>query len=276
MRVVLFCGGLGLRLRDYSDKVPKPLVPVGGKPILWHIMKYYAHFGHKDFVLCLGYKSDDIKEYFLNYEQNLDNDFVLTGGAKREPLRNDIADWRITFVNTGYDATIGERLRKVRHLLGGESYFLAHYSDTITDAPLNDWIAHFKNQNKIASMMCVQPHVSLHSVEIGEGGLVSDIRSTRSKMLINGGFFVFRHDIFDYINEGEELVEQPFERLIARNALLGQRYKGFWATMDTFKDRQTLEEIYATGYAPWEVWKRTQTAQQNPSKQSYAHTLSEA
>jgi len=256
MKVVLFCGGLGLRLRDYSDKVPKPLVPVGGKPILWHIMKYYAHFGHKEFILCLGYKSEDIKNYFINYEQNLDNDFVLTGGVEREPLRNDIADWRITFVNTGYETNIGERLAKVKPLLGTDEYFLAHYSDTITDAPLNDWIAHFKAQNKVASMMCVQPHVSLHSVELGEDGSVTDIRSTRSKMLINGGFFVFRRDLFDYMGEGEELVEQPFERLIAKNALLGQHYDGFWATMDTFKDRQSLEEIHAKGQAPWEVWKK--------------------
>ena len=255
MKVVLFCGGLGLRIRDYSDKLPKPLVPLGGKPILWHIMKYYAHFGHKEFILCLGYKADRVKEYFLNYTQEPSNDFVLTGGANRQPLHNDIADWRISFVDTGMRSNIGQRLKKVKHLLGGDEYFLANYSDTLTDAPLNEWLGHFTQQDKVASMMCVRPHVSLHSVTLQDNGTVTGIQSARSDMLVNGGFFAFRRDIFDYVDRGEELVEEPFSRLIAGGALLGQPYQGFWATMDTFKDRQVLEEMYATGRAPWEVWK---------------------
>ena len=256
MKVVLFCGGLGLRLRDYSQKTPKPLVPIGKRPILWHIMKYYAHQGHNDFILCLGYKAEDIKSYFLGYEQNLSNDFVLSNGGKTtEPIRSDIEDWRITFIDTGLTSNIGQRLKMVRSHLEGEEYFLANYSDTLTDAPMNDWIDYFKTQNKVASVMCVKPHLSLHAIALGENNLVTGIHGIRSSILINGGHFVFRQDIFDYIDRGEELVEEPFERLIKEEKLLGHHYEGFWATMDTFKDRQNLEELHSSGRAPWEVWK---------------------
>ncbi len=258
MKVVLFCGGLGLRLRNYAEDVPKPMVTIGYRPILWHVMKYYAHFGHKDFILCLGYRADFIKRYFLEYKEWLTNDFVLSGdGDAPELLHRDIQDWRITFVDTGLHANIGERLRKVRPYLEGEEVFLANYSDGLTDAPLDRRIEAFrKRDDVIGDFICVKPNLSLHSVKLGEDNLVGDITSiTSTNILINGGFFIFRQQIFDYLEPGEELVEEPLERLIQKRALSASPYGGFWAALDTFKDQQYLEGLYAAGNAPWQVWK---------------------
>jgi glucose-1-phosphate cytidylyltransferase len=145
MKVVLFCGGRGLRLREHSEAIPKPMVQIGYRPILWHVMRYYAHYGHRDFILCLGYRADAIKDYFLHYDEAASNDFVLSEGGRRvELLGSDIADWRITFADTGLDTTIGERLRRVRHLLEGEEIFLANYGDTLTDAPLDELVETFR------------------------------------------------------------------------------------------------------------------------------------
>jgi glucose-1-phosphate cytidylyltransferase len=258
MKVVLFCGGLGLRLRDYSDKIPKPMVPIGPRPILWHLMRYYAHYGHKDFVLCLGHKGESIKRFFLEYDEWLTNDFVLNGGEARPHLmRSDISDWRITFVDTGLTSNIGERLLRVRQYLGDDEIFLANYSDNLTAAPLDEQIAYVESRPDIVgSFMSVVPALSLHSVNVSDEGYVTGIQPvTESGLLINGGFFVFRNEIFDYMQPGEELVAEPFGRLIEERRLVAHRYPGFWAAMDTFKDWQNLDELYRTGHAPWEVWK---------------------
>jgi len=259
MKVVLFCGGLGLRIRDAED-IPKPMVHIGYRPILWHVMKYYAHFGHKDFILCLGYKSDAVKNYFLNYNECASNDFVLSnGGKKLELINSDIHDWRITFADTGIHSNIGQRLRAVRPYLEGEEEFLANYSDGLTDLPLPEQIDHFRAHGKIASFLCVRPNLSYHlvSLERGNDSLVSTIHSIDDGTVkINGGFFVFKKQIFDYMQEGEELVIEPFHRLLAEKQLIGYPYDGFWASMDTFKDRQHLEGLCARGIAPWELWKK--------------------
>ena len=257
MKVVLFCGGQGMRLREYSEQIPKPMVPIGYRPILWHVMKYYAHYGHKDFILCLGYKADAIKHYFLNYDECLSNDFVLTQGGKRtELLSSDIHDWRITFVDTGTSSNIGERLKAVQPHLAGEETFLANYSDGLTDCPLPEMIDELKAQEAIASFLCVRPNQTLHVVSIGEGNHVSAIADVRtSDVRINGGYFVLRQEIFDYMEAGDELVIQPFQRLVEKGKLLAHPYDGFWMSMDTFKDKQMLDDMYARGDAPWEVWK---------------------
>src|SRR2546423_7053842 len=149
MKVVLFCGGLGLRIRDAED-IPKPMVQIGYRQILWHVMKYYAHFGHKDFILCLGYRADAVKNYFLNYNECVSNDFVLSGGGKKLELFNsDIQDWKITFADTGINANIGQRLKAVEQHLDGEEEFLANYSDGLTNLPLPQQLAHFRQQNKV-------------------------------------------------------------------------------------------------------------------------------
>jgi glucose-1-phosphate cytidylyltransferase len=266
MKVVLFCGGLGLRIRD-SEDIPKPMVQIGYRPILWHVMKYYAHFGHKDFILCLGYRADVVKNYFVNYNECVSNDFVLSGGGKKLELFNsDIHDWRITFADTGVNSNIGQRLKAVEKYVGDEEEFLANYSDGLTDLSLPRQVEHFHQQGKIASFLCVRPNLSYHmvSVEEGTGGLVSGIDAIDSgSVRINGGFFIFKRKIFDYIREKEELVGAPFQRLIAEKQLIGYRYDGFWESMDTFKDKQHLESLYAGGAAPWEVWKNNGHGLQN-------------
>lgn len=259
MKVVLFCGGLGMRLREYSDTIPKPMVPIGYRPILWHVMKYYAHYGHKDFILCLGHRADAVKNYFLNYSECASNDFVLSaGGKKLELFNSDIHDWRITFADTGMNSNIGQRLKAVQPYLEGEEEFLANYSDGLTNLPLPMQLDHFHRYGKTASFLCVRPTLSYHlvTVENGSANLVSGVQAINSGDLrINGGFFIFRKEIFDYIHEREELVAEPFERLVRERQLIGYLYDGFWASMDTFKDKQQLENLWSAGNAPWEVWK---------------------
>lgn len=258
MKVVLFCGGLGTRLREHSDTIPKPLVNIGYRPILWHLMRYYAHFGHKDFVLCLGYRGDMIREYFLNYKECLTNDFVLSdGGKKIELLSSDMDDWRITFVDTGLHSNIGQRLLRVRRLLEGEQMFMANYADGLTDLPLDDHIAQFETSGAVGSFIAVRTSQSFHSVQFDDGGWVSGMgRIKESEFWINAGFFVFRPGIFDYIEEGDELVEQPFNRLIERRLLRVNRYTGFWQQMDTFREKILYDRLEARGETPWKVWQK--------------------
>jgi glucose-1-phosphate cytidylyltransferase len=255
MKVVLFCGGQGLRIRDYSDAVPKPMVPVGYRPILWHLMKYYAHYGHKDFILCLGHKADVVKSYFLNYDETVSNDFTMTKGREVKLAASDIDSWNITFVDTGFESNIGQRLLRVKEHLKGEKEFLANYSDNVTDLPLDTFLNHFHTQDKVASFVTVQPPQSFHVIHSDDTGRVTNISAaTESDIWINGGFFAFKHDIFNYINEGDELVLEPFNRLMRENQLLAYRYKGFWAAMDTFKEKQRLDDLYMRNKAPWQVW----------------------
>jgi glucose-1-phosphate cytidylyltransferase len=266
MKVVLFCGGLGMRIRD-NDNIPKPMITIGYRPLVWHVMKYYAHFGFKDFILCLGYRADYIKNYFLTYNECVSNDFTLSEGGRRlELLKSDISDWRITFVDTGLNANIGQRLKAVEKHLADEDYFCANYSDGLTDLPLDDQLNHFLSHGRIASFASVKPTVSFHIVQTDDHGRVTAIEDVaRSQLRINGGFFIFRRDIFDVMQDGEDLVDQPFQRLIARDQLLAYTYNGFWQAMDTFKDRQRLEQLYADGIAPWEVWKAALPAQEKRS-----------
>lgn len=257
MKVVLFCGGQGTRLRDYSDQIPKPLVPVGGRPILWHIMKYYAAFGHKDFILCLGYKGEAIKQFFLDYDERVTNDFVFeSGGAKVEVLKHDIQDWRITFVDTGQNTNIGGRLLRVREHLEGEEMFLANYADTLTDLDLDAMIRDFTASDAVAGFCCVKPPYSFHLVSFGEENKVDRISDIKdSGMWMNGGYFTLRPEIFDNLHEGEELVIEGFERLVAQNRLYAHRHESFWTCMDTFKEKQALDDKVAVGDTPWQVWK---------------------
>ena len=257
MKVVLFCGGLGMRLREYSEIIPKPMVSIGYRPILWHVMKYYAHHGHKEFILCLGYKADTIKSYFLNYNEYLSNDFVLTGGGKSLKLVNsDIEDWKITFVDTGLTSNIGQRLLAARKYLDGDEMFLANYTDGLTDCPLPNLIDTLKARGKTAIFLSTRPGITFHIVTTSNDGVVNNfVDVTKSELWINSGFFVFKREIFDYIQPGEELVQEPFRRLIEKGELLTVRYDGFFLGMDTFKEKQLLDDMYSRGETPWEVWK---------------------
>lgn len=256
MKVVLFCGGLGMRMREYSEALPKPMVPIGYRPILWHVMRYYAHYGHKDFILCLGYKADIIKNYFLEYDECVSNDFVLSNGGKSvELLSSDIHDWNITFVDTGLMSNIGQRLLAVKKHVAGEEIFLANYTDALSDVPLPDVIDEFKASTNVACFVSVKPRASFHLIETENNGQVKAIEHIgRSGAQMNGGFMIFRREIFNYMHDGEELVEQPFLRLIENRLLMAHPHEGFWACMDTFKEKQDLEDVYSRGNAPWAVW----------------------
>jgi glucose-1-phosphate cytidylyltransferase len=257
MKVVLFCGGLGLRLRDYAEHIPKPMVPIGYRPILWHVMKYFAYYGLKDFILCLGYRGDLIKQYFLNYNECLSNDFTLSQGGKSLELANsDIHDWRITFADTGLRSNIGQRLLAVEKYLADEEVFLANYTDGLTDLDLSGYLDFARQRRRIATFLSVRPNLSYHVAQTGEDGIVTSIRElTQSGIRINAGFFVLKQEIFRYIRSGEELVIEPFRRLIQKRQLAAYEYNGFFAAMDTFKDKQQLDDLYESGRPPWEVWR---------------------
>jgi len=258
MKVVLFCGGLGTRLREHSETIPKPLVNVGYRPLLWHLMRYYAHYGHRDFILALGYRGDMIREYFINYKEYMSNDFVLSkGGAKVELLSRDFDDWRITFVDTGMHSNIGQRLAGVRKYVEGEAMFLANYSDGLSDLPLDGYVAAFQQHDAVASFIAVRPAQSFHAVKTDQDEMVTALEPvSASDTWVNGGYMCLRADVFDYMKPGEELVEQPFGRLIAERKLWAPRHRGFWAAMDTFKDKINFDRMEARGECPWMVWKR--------------------
>jgi glucose-1-phosphate cytidylyltransferase len=253
VKVVLFCGGLGVRMGEETKRIPKPMITVGNRPILWHIMKYYAAWGHREFVLCLGYKGESIKEYFLGYNEALSNDFVLSnGGRDVELLGSDISDWKITFVDTGAQATIGERLVAVAPHLGEDEYFLATYGDGLTDAPLDDMNDRLATSGRTALFLSVRPVFNAHVVDVDDDGVVKSIEDMeQANVWINGGYFVLRRDVLKYIQPGEELVEAPFRRLIEKGELIAYRYEGFWEPMDTIKDKQRLDALAESGQAPW-------------------------
>lgn len=258
MKVVLFCGGLGTRLREHSDTIPKPLVSIGHRPIIWHLMRYYAHFGHRDFVLCLGYRGDLVREYFLNYCEAMTNDFTYHAGEGRVELHErDLDDWRITFTDTGLHSNIGQRLLRARKHLQNEEFFLANYADGLSDVPLDEQVSRFQRSEMIADFVSVRSPQSFHAARADANNVVTSLGPiTDESLWINGGFFAFRRSIFDYIEEGEELVDKPFGRLIAERRLSTYRWAGFWRCMDTFKDKIEFDRAEARGDCPWMVWRR--------------------
>jgi len=253
MKVVLFCGGLGTRIRDYSENIPKPMIPIGHHPILWHVMQYYSQYGHHDFILCLGHKATVVKNYFLNYKVSESSDCIISDfGSKVEIIGERPPEWRVTLVDTGIWRNIGARLFAVKHFVENEEIFLANYSDGLTDAPLTVMINQFKASGKIGCFIAIHPPINFHLAEFDESGIVQRIRSSQqSDIWINGGYFIFRKEIFDYIQDGEELVLEPFNRLIETGNLMAYRYEGFWRAMDTLRDRQVLEEMVERGETPW-------------------------
>lgn len=257
MKVVIFCGGLGLRIRDFAHDIPKSLIPIGPQPMLWHLMKYYAHHGHRDFILCLGFRGDAIKRFFLEYNEAIANDFTLNGSAGDIELRNeDIRSWRITFVDTGLNASIGERLMRVRSYLEGEELFLANYSDGLSDLALDQYIEFARQQDKVACFLSVKPTASFHVVSVNESGSVESIEPIATALRINCGFFVFKPAIFDYLEPGDDLVVEGFRKLIQAKQLAAYEYDGFWQCADTFKDKMALDSMYESGDPPWMVWNK--------------------
>ncbi|MGI5125209.1 sugar phosphate nucleotidyltransferase [Pseudonocardia sp. CA-107938] len=255
MKVVLFCGGYGMRMRDGQTDLPKPMMTVGPRPLLWHVMRYYAHYGHTDFVLCLGYGAQHIKDYFLTYAETASNDFVLSGGQV-ELLGSDIQDWRITFVHTGQDSPIGERLRRVREHVQDEEMFLANYADVLTDLPLDTMIEEFAASNAVGSLVAVPPQAAFHCIEVADDGQLNAIHSlTDLPLWENGGYFVLRPEIFDHLPENGDLIADACTPLAKAGRMLAFRHKGFWHAADTIKERAALEALYRSGRSPWMVWQ---------------------
>lgn len=247
-----------MRLREFSEKIPKPMIPIGYRPILWHIMKYYAHYGHKDFVLCLGYLGDTIKNYFVNYHEYLSNDFVFSKGKNVQLMHSDIDDWTITFVDTGINTHMGGRLNAVRKYLEGEEMFLVNYSDVLTDLHLPAMTEEFRKSDKTGMMLVTQPQRSFHVVTSDQHNDVTAVNDLNASGLwINGGYFIFRNEVFNYVENGEDLVPNAVSRMAAGRKMAVYPYEGTWITMDTFKEKQMLDEMYARGETPWEVWKKS-------------------
>lgn len=255
-----------------TSVVPKPMAMVGERPLLWHVMRYYAHFGHTDFVLCLGYGATAVKDFFLNYDETRSNDFVLENGAREMKLfSTDISDWRITFVDTGLNSEIGERLRRVRRYVDDEAMFMANYADVLTNAPLPDMISRFEASSAVVGLLAVPPQSSHHMVDIDENGLVTQVTPMRDlRQWENGGYFMLRPEIFDHLHEGEDLVEDVLVRLIPQGRVLAYPYKGYWSPADTVKERARLEDMYHKGTCPWMVWdaERSGTSMQGPAPAS--------
>ncbi|MBV9696174.1 MAG: glucose-1-phosphate cytidylyltransferase [Gammaproteobacteria bacterium] len=257
MKVVLFCGGLGTRLREQAETIPKPLVTIGFRPLLWHLMRYYAHFGHREFILCLGYRGDLIRDYFLSYREAMNNDFTWRDGGRHVEVHGkDMQGWSVTCVDTGLHSNIGQRLLRVAPYLRGETEFLANYADGLSNLPLDRMIEACRARQAVAGFASVRSPQSFHAVRADSDGMVSALGSLQdTDMRINGGFFVMRSEIFSYLNEGEELVEQPFARLIQAKKLFAYSWDGFWQCMDTFKDKIMYDRMEGKGDCPWKVWQ---------------------
>lgn len=259
MKVVLFCGGMGIRLQEYAERIPKPLVTIGNRPMIGHVMKYYAHFGHKDFILCLGYKGDEIKNYFMKYKEYLSNDFVLRAGSTIDLFERDIQEWNITFADTGLYTNVAERLLAVRKYLQGEDTFLVNYTDALTDMHLPDMIQAFEDSGKIAMLMVTRPRKNLRvtSIEPDIPGMPARVTAVNKLdgVWLNAGYYIFRKEIFRHIDPDGDLPEFTFPRLVGLNQLTAYPYNGMFIAMDTFKEKQALDDMYDRGDTPWQVWK---------------------
>lgn len=260
MKTVILCGGLGTRIRDVEENLPKPMLPIGGLPILWHIMKYYASFGQKEFVLCLGYKSSVIKDFFLNYRE-LISDFTITLG-QGSPIvyHNDVqeADWKVTLADTGMNAMTGARIRRIKKYIGEDETFLLTYGDGVGNIDIEAAIAFHRSHGKVLTVTGVQPPGRFGELEINGSNRVTGFheKPQSSGGLINGGFFVCDHRLFDYLDERENLVfeRDAISRIVADGELMVFRHNGFWQPMDTSREYQLLNELYAKGEAPWVRW----------------------
>jgi glucose-1-phosphate cytidylyltransferase len=252
--VVLFCGGLGVRLRAHAPGIPKPLVPIGGEPILSHLMRWYAHHGHREFVLCLGHGGPRIVRHFLRGADRVAPESLPRGVHRIRVRTVSLGEWTVTLVPTGRDASIGERLHAVRSYFDGAT-FLANYADGLSNLDLPDFIARFLASGALGGLITVRPRSTHHLVSVGRHGVVESVRSAaESGLRVNGGFFVFRREVFEWLAAGEDLVDGLFPRLVAQRRLFGYPHDGFWACMDTPKDWLALQAMEATEKTPWKAW----------------------
>ncbi len=260
MKVVLLCGGYGMRIRDVAENLPKPLVPIGKMPILWHLMKTYAHYGHRDFVLCLGYQGNAIKQFFLNYGTAL-NDFTVTLGHQNRVeyhSNHDEADWRVTLVDTGPETMTGGRVWRIRKFVEGTGDFLLNYGDGLGDVNLGALIDYHKTHQKVLTVTGVHPPGRFGEIIGNERGQVVSFNEKPqiSSGLISGGFFVCRPEFFNHLNDREDLVleNEPFSSVVKSGQMMVYKHEGFWHPMDTYRDYRYLNQLWDKGNAPWTVW----------------------
>lgn len=275
MKVVLFCGGFGLRLREYSETIPKPMARIGQRPILWHLMRYYAYYGHTEFVLCLGWHGPHIQHYFSDADNYVLDDVERSSGCTAPSgtrrKHDDPGDWTITFAETGLNASIGQRLKAVEEHIGDDETFLANYTDGLSDVPLPKMIDLHHERRAVATFLSVRPTQSFHTVQTDGDGRVHEFASISDKdVWLNGGFFVLDREIFDHIGDGEELVEQPFGRLMAQDRLYTMRHEGFWACLDTYKEKMAFDDMCAVGDLPWQVWAGVESLEQPEGREEGA------
>ena len=254
MKVVILCGGEGTRMREQTEKIPKPLIEIGGRPILWHIMKMYSSYGFNDFILCLGYKGGLIKKYFVEHEWRISN-FTLNTKKSEINYHNRVTDeWKITFVDTGIGTTKGERIKKIKDYIEDDDFFVA-YGDDVSDVNIKDVLKFHKKHGKVVTLTTINPHTNFGLLKLNEkGDVVGFKEKPRLEQWINAGFFVFNRKVFDYLKDGWELEDEVFRELAKKRQLKAYQHDGFWACMNTFKDMVELNSMWDTGTAPWKVW----------------------
>lgn len=257
MKVVILCGGLGTRLREETEFRPKPMVEVGGRPILWHIMKTYAHHGFRDFVLCLGYRGNTIKDYFLNYEA-MNNDFSMCLGQKsqiRYHGQHGEQGYSVTLADTGLESMTGGRIRKIAPYIDGDTFLLT-YGDGLSDINIRCLLEFHKSHGRVATVTTVPPISRFGMVElVGEGEVLKFTEKPRTDGWMSAGFFVLDRRVFDYLGGDDCIFErEPLERLAADGELMAYRHEGFFYAMDTFREYQHLNDLWNRGAAPWRVW----------------------
>ncbi len=257
MKTVILCGGMGTRLREETEIRPKPMIEIGGKPILWHIMKHYARHGLDEFVLCLGYKGEVIKEYFYRYEMHA-NDFTVELGTGQMDFhaRHGEAGWKVTLVDTGQKAMTGARVKRVEKYVEGETFLLT-YGDGVTDLDLGELLTFHRRQGRIGTVTAVFPPSRYGELLIqGERVLAFREKPARTDTSISGGYFVFQREFFDYLDDGDACVleQAPLDRLARDGQLAVYHHRGFWQCMDTYRDYKYLTELWDRQEAPWKVW----------------------
>ena len=256
MKVALLAGGLGSRLSEETSTRPKPMVEIGGKPILWHIMKVYAHHGYQDFLVAAGYKGEMIKEYFHNFFIH-NNDYVVNlRDGSRELLNSGDIDWRVGVIDTGLDTMTGGRLLRLRKWLDGGS-FMVTYGDGVSDIDMRSLADFHRSHGKIATVTAVRPASRFGALHIKDNVVVKFSEKPQThEGWINGGFFVFEPDVFEYLKDDSAILERaPMEQLAAAGQLVAYRHEGFWQPMDTLREKMLLESMWSTGNAPWKIWE---------------------
>ena len=258
MKVIILAGGFGTRLSEETHLKPKPMVEIGGKPILWHIMKTYSHYGYNDFVICLGYMGYVIKEYFANYFlHQSDVTFDFRNGNKHVIHSNSTEPWRVTLVDTGLNTMTGGRVKRIQKYIGGEPFMLT-YGDGVANIPIDQLVSFHKRQSKLATVTAVQPSGRFGALIVGDNDekvIAFQEKPKGDGSWINGGFFVFEPEIFDYIKDDNTSMEnEPLEDLVNDGQLGAFKHSDFWKPMDTLRDKTELEQAWASGKAPWKVW----------------------